>query len=79
MTGLGKQLVRFSVLSMIVMTLTACGTLSKEPASIKGECGVFTNPGFAVRGKRLQDQRAIDAQWIEPGIAACGWARPETD
>ena len=24
-------------------------------------------------------QRAIDAQWIEPGIASCSWSRPVSD
>jgi len=37
---------------------------------------VFTDPGFAVQGKRLKDK-----QWIgktqEQGIQVCGWARPK--
>lgn len=40
-----------------------------------GECQVFHDPGFAVRGKALRDN-----QWIgrtqETGIQVCGWRRP---
>lgn len=55
--------------------LGGCAT-SNLPASVRGgECRVFTDPGFAVRGKRLRD-----SQWIgrtqEKGITVCGWARP---
>ncbi len=57
-----------------VATLGGCASLS--PASVKGgECRIFRDPGFAVRGKRLKD-----SQWIgqaqETGITVCGWKRP---
>ena len=45
------------------------------PASLAGECNAFTDPGFAVQGKRLKDK-----QWIgktqEKGIEICKWKRP---
>lgn len=51
------------------------GCAGVKPASVEGECGVFTDPGFAVQGKRLKDK-----QWIgktqEKGIEVCGWKRP---
>jgi hypothetical protein len=62
------------------LLLAACSVLlaactATGPASITGECKVFADPGFAVRG-----ERPIDARWIsrtqEAGIAACGWQRP---
>jgi hypothetical protein len=55
------------------LALGGCGTLA--PATVKGECDVFRDPGFAVQGRRLADK-----QWIgrtqEAGIAVCGWKRP---
>jgi hypothetical protein len=51
------------------------GCASSRPATINGECRVFKDPGFAVRGQRLKDK-----QWIgrtqETGITTCGWKRP---
>jgi len=56
------------------LLLAGCG--KHIPATIKGECDVFTDPGFAVQGKRLKDK-----QWIgktqESGIKVCGWERPQ--
>ncbi len=59
-----------------VATLGGCATMA-QPASVRGgECKVFHDPGFAVRGKRLRD-----SQWIgrtqETGIQVCGWRRPK--
>lgn len=54
--------------------LAACA--GPGPASILGECKVFTDPGFAVQGKRLKDKRWIGATQ-EKGIAVCGWQRPK--
>jgi hypothetical protein len=52
------------------------GCAGVGPASVLGgECRVFKDPGFAVRGKRLKD-----SQWIgrtqETGISVCKWKRP---
>ena len=51
------------------------GCAGSLPATTSGECRVFTDPGFAVQGKRLKDK-----QWIgktqEAGISVCGWERP---
>ncbi|BEV44431.1 hypothetical protein CRBSH125_06140 [Afipia carboxidovorans] len=58
---------------MLLLALTGCA--SPGPATIEGECKLFTDPGFAVQGKRLQDK-----QWIgktqETAIRVCGWNRP---
>ena len=61
---------------IVVLALLLSGCASIGPASVAGgECKVFHDPGFAVRGKRLQD-----AQWIgrtqETGIQVCKWRRP---
>lgn len=55
------------------LALAACQT---GPASVKGECTIFSDPGFAVRGERPVDSRWI-ARTQESGIAACGWQRPK--
>lgn len=62
------------VVLLAALLLAGCG--SNRPATILGgECKVFTDPGFAVQGKRLKDK-----QWIgktqEKGIQVCQWARP---
>ena len=60
---------------VIIGALLLSGCASSRPASVAGECRVFRDPGFAVRGARLQDK-----QWIgrtqETGITTCGWKRP---
>lgn len=67
-------MIKFSVLAAALLVLGGCASVG--PASVQGgECKVFHDPGFAVRGKRLKD-----AQWIgrsqETGIQVCGWKRP---
>ena len=67
-------MIRLTMLMVVGFTLSACASIG--PASVAGgECRVFHDPGFAVRGKRLQD-----AQWIgrtqEVGIRVCNWKRP---
>jgi len=66
---------------MRIIIAVACaaflaGCAGVRPASVEGECKVFTDPGFAVQGKRLKDK-----QWIgkaqETGIQVCGWRRPK--
>jgi len=63
---------------VLIVALAALvgGCASPGPASVRGgECKAFTDPGFAVKGKRLKDK-----QWIgktqETGIQVCGWKRP---
>lgn len=65
---------RFLVVAALAVFVGGCA--GKGPASVQGgECKVFTDPGFAVQGKRLKDK-----QWIgetqEKGIDVCGWKRP---
>lgn len=57
--------------------LTGCASAPK-PASIEGECRVFSDPGFPVQGKTLRDQRWISVTQ-EAGIASCGWKRPKAE
>lgn len=64
---------RYLLLAACSLMLAACQT---GPASVKGECTVFTDPGFAVRGERPVDSRWI-ARTQESGITACGWQRPK--
>ncbi len=64
----------YVVLCVVVLALGGCASMA--PASVQnGECRIFRDPGFAVRGKRLKD-----SQWIgrtqEVGITTCGWKRP---
>lgn len=63
-------------LLIIALAALCAGCAGKMPASVLGgECRVFTDPGFAVRGKTAKDNR-----WIGPtqekGIEVCGWSRP---
>jgi hypothetical protein len=65
---------RFFILALVAVMLAGCTGI--RPASVEGECKVFSDPGFAVQGKRLKDK-----QWIgktqEQGITVCGWKRPK--
>lgn len=67
-------IIRYFIVLSAALTLAGCA--STGPASVAGgDCKVFHDPGFAVRGRRLQD-----SQWIgrtqETGIRVCGWRRP---
>lgn len=53
--------------------LASCA--GKMPGSVEGECKVFTDPWFAVQGKRLKDKQWIGATQ-EKGIEVCHWKRP---
>lgn len=64
----------FLIVPLLLLPLSGCAGIG--PASVMGgECRVFDDPGFKVRGKRLQD-----SQWIgrtqEKGITVCNWVRP---
>lgn len=68
---------RFMAVAALAAATMLGGCASSSPASVLGgECRVFKDPGFAVRGKRLKD-----SQWIgrtqETGITVCGWKRPK--
>ncbi len=67
---------RVMTIAVLATATILGGCASMGPASVRGgECRIFHDPGFAVRGKRLKD-----AQWIgktqETGIGVCGWKRP---
>lgn len=63
------------LLAFIALALAGCA--GQMPASVLGgECRVFTDPGFAVRGKRTKDARWVGATQ-EKGIEVCGWKRPD--
>ena len=65
------------LLSLLAPLLGGCWWNDKPASVINGECKIFDDPGFAVRGKRLKDN-----QWIgktqEAGIEVCGWHRPKS-
>jgi predicted RNA methylase len=69
-----QLLIRCFLAFIAALLLTACQTTG--PASVKGECQAFTNPGFAIQGKRRMDQQAVD-RFLETGIVTCGWPRPK--
>lgn len=65
------------IATIMVMAAFLSGCAGKMPASILGgECRVFTDPGFAVRGQRPKDNRWLGATQ-EKGIEVCGWKRPQ--
>lgn len=64
---------RFVILGAV---LFLGGCAGHFPATVGGECKVFTDPGFAVKGTRIQDRRWIGATQ-EKGIDVCGWKRPQ--
>jgi hypothetical protein len=65
-----------SVIAVTITAITLASCASNRPFSVEGgECRVFEDPGFAVRGKRLKDSRWI-GRTQEKGIQVCGWQRP---
>lgn len=62
----------------LVIALAACGAHSNAPATVKAECGIFSDPGFPVRGARDKDQKWI-TRTQEKGITVCGWPRPQPE
>lgn len=70
------MLARALAITALSLALAGCFGLGNNlPVTVEGECRVFTNPGFAVQGKRPADQRWI-SKTQETGIKSCGWARP---
>lgn len=63
------------IIALMVTSLALAGCAGKMPASVGGECRIFHDPGFAVRGQRIQDKRWIGATQ-ETAIEICGWQRP---
>lgn len=67
----------YLALSLIGLSVLVggCATTSVPASVAGGECKVFHDPGFAVRGRTLRDN-----QWIgrtqETGIRVCNWKRP---
>lgn len=69
------MMTRVVILGLAALGLAGCAT-PITPASIyQGECRVFQDPGFRVRGLRTKDNRWI-ATSQEAGIQVCGWKRP---
>jgi hypothetical protein len=68
--------VALAIFVIVVLALCLASCSGVTPASVSGECRVFKDPGFAVRGARLKD-----SQWIgrtqETGIEVCHWQRPK--
>jgi hypothetical protein len=71
-----KNVLKPFLATLPMLSVYACVTTNR--ASLAGECAAFTNPGFAVQGKRRIDQRAVDI-WLETGVVTCGWPRPKSD
>lgn len=69
---------RLASVIISVVILAGCQTGNNKPATIEGECSIFHDPKFPVRGARDKDQ-----QWItrtqETGISVCGWPRPSPE
>ena len=61
---------------IIAAALMLGGCAGVNPATVGGSCRIFTDPGFAVQGRRTIDRRWIGATQ-EKGIAICGWQRPQ--
>lgn len=66
---------RIALIAALAGLLAACGDKPPLPATISGECRVFTDPGYAVKGKTKRDQFWIDSN-LESAYASCGWPRP---
>lgn len=69
-----KMLRQLGIACVLAAVLAGCGT-SRVASVSGGECKVFQNPGFVVKGRSSIDQDWID-ETIESGISACGWKRP---
>lgn len=64
------------IATIFFLCVLLAGCAGSMPASVAGgECKVFTDPGFAVQGKRLKDKQWIGATQ-EKGITVCRWKRP---
>ena len=61
----------------IISALALAGCQTAKPASVAGECRVFSAPAHPVQGVTPTDRRWINTN-IEAGIASCGWARPRS-
>lgn len=66
---------RIAAVIALTTMLAACADKPPIPATIEGECRVFTDPGYAVKGKTKRDQFWIDSN-LESAYASCGWSRP---
>jgi hypothetical protein len=61
---------------LLAFIVAACAHDAPRPSTAKAICEeIFTDPGYAVKGKTRRDQFWIDSQ-LESGYASCGWPRP---
>lgn len=66
-----------TILILLPVGFLLGGCPAHIPITVEGQCSeVFTDPGFAVQGQRIQDKRWIGATQ-EKGIEICGWKRPK--
>lgn len=63
------------IILLLALMLAACGAPPRPASVYQGECRVFEDPGFRVRGLRSKDSRWV-ATTQEVGIQVCGWKRP---
>lgn len=69
---------RLGSVILSALLLAGCATVNSKPATVAGECSIFHDPGFPVRGSRDKDQRWV-TRTQETGISVCGWARPKPE
>ena len=70
-----SRLLAAGLIIALGFVLMSCAT-PVTPASVyQGECRVFTDPGFRVKGLTTKDNRWI-ATTQEKGIQVCRWQRP---
>ena len=67
-----------NAISILLISLLAGCSQTVKPASVAGECGVFRDPGFEVKGATRRDQKWISGTQ-EKGIKICGWPRPAAE
>jgi uncharacterized protein YcfL len=65
----------YKLAAVISLTFALVGCASVKPASVAGECKVFTSPDRVVKGVDAYDKKWI-AKNTEAGIRICGWKRP---
>jgi len=69
------MIIRIGMLLTAGVVLAGCGETIRPATVYQGECRLFDDPGFRVRGLTTADKRWI-ATTQEKGIQVCGWQRP---
>src|SRR5436190_12603563 len=64
------------IATALFLALAGCSVTTNRPASVAGECKIFSAPAIWPEGKERSDQRWIDRN-VEAGVASCEWKRPK--